>query len=200
MPAREPLENLPQLLSPGPLTRIAAWMRRGSLDRALSHGVSPTSSQLLAARARQLSRASTREQIAGGLERIAQSVDGPRSAVRVEPSRRAIAANRDELLALASTLRRDELPYANGVAALELVVTDGTGPAYTDHDGELLARELQSARLRLGGLSEGATMPIRGRAAAPWQCGSAWHASSPARTVPEPLTTGGSARRTPRRG
>ncbi len=62
-----------------------------------------------------------------------------------------MAANRAELMRLAHTLRRGGLLYARGVAILELVLIDGTGPAYTDARGEGLARQLELAGASLGG-------------------------------------------------
>jgi hypothetical protein len=60
-------------------------------------------------------------------------------------------ANRQRLLDLTTTLRRGGLLYARGIAILELVLIDGTGPAYTDARGEGLARQLKLAVASLGG-------------------------------------------------
>ena len=135
-----------QLLAPGVAVRLAARVARLSLDRALSDGADPAASRLLAARARQLSRASSRGRIARGLELLALSAEWKPSRARVLPSRSAARANRSALLDLATVLRGDRPVYAQGVAMLELVVIDGTGPAYTDSRGEAPARELQIAR------------------------------------------------------
>jgi hypothetical protein len=43
-------------------------------------------------------------------------------------------------------LRNDAPLYARGVAMLNVVLTDGTGPAYTDRRGDTLTRQLQIAR------------------------------------------------------
>jgi len=69
----------------------------------------------------------------------------------VVPRRRAVEANRFALLDLAATLRKGGLLYARGIAILELVLIDGTGPAYTDARGEGLARQLELAGASLGG-------------------------------------------------
>jgi hypothetical protein len=71
--------------------------------------------------------------------------------VRVLPRRRAVEANRPRMLELAATLRTSGLLYARGIAILELVLIDGSGPAYTDARGEGLARELELAGASLGG-------------------------------------------------
>jgi len=46
-------------------------------------------------------------------------------------------------------LRRDRPLYARGVAMLNVILTDGTGPAYNDPSGDALTRQLQIARASL---------------------------------------------------
>jgi hypothetical protein len=58
------------------------------------------------------------------------------------PLRGAARPNKEAVLEPARTLRRPQLYYARGIAMLELVLTAGTGPAYTDPTGEGLARQL----------------------------------------------------------
>ncbi len=53
--------------------------------------------------------------------------------------------NQEKVLELARTLRHPHLYSARGIAMLELVLADGTGPAYTDPTGEGLARQLALA-------------------------------------------------------
>jgi hypothetical protein len=65
------------------------------------------------------------------------------------PSRAAILGNRSDLLELAAMLRRDRPLYGRGVAMLNVILTDGTGPAYTDRSGDALTRQLQIARASL---------------------------------------------------
>jgi hypothetical protein len=144
-----PLQRATRLLTPSTAARIAARLRRGTLDRGLRDGAEPDASPLIAARAAQLSATSTRARIADGLERLAQSADNPRSRARILPSRAAMLANRSELLEIADILRRDRPLYARGVAMLELILTDGAGPAYTDRRGEVLAGQLEIARASL---------------------------------------------------
>ncbi len=146
-----PLQDADCLLRPGAAVRTAAHLLRGKLDEDLIEGADPTGSRLLAARAAQLSSRCTRSRIADGLERLALSADGPPSRVRVLPQRVAARANRSRLLELAGLLRRDGPVYARGVAMLEVIVTDGTGPAYTDRRGSALAGRLDVARATLTG-------------------------------------------------
>ncbi|MGA9858288.1 MAG: hypothetical protein WBQ18_10535 [Solirubrobacteraceae bacterium] len=133
------------------MTRLRARLSRLDLDRELAAGVSPVSCALLAARAAQLTADCTRRRIAEGLERMAL-VDPTRGArVRTVPRAPAMLANRDDLLGLADRLRRGGALYAQGIAMLELVLIDGTGPAYTDSRGEGLTRQLALARAGLTG-------------------------------------------------
>lgn len=140
-----------RLFEPRLTTRLLARGRRFGLDRALAEGADPTSSPLLAARAAQLVRPDNRLRLALALEHFALAGEGHPTRFNVAPRRRAVEANRFALLDLAGTLRRGGLLYARGIAILELVLIDGTGPAYTDPRGEGLARQLELAGASLGG-------------------------------------------------
>ncbi len=146
-----PLRRATRLFRPSVGARVAARLRRGSLDRALTEGADPAASPLIAARATQLCGASTRARIADGLERLARSPDRPRNRARITPWAAAMLANRSALLELAGMLRARGPLYARGVAPLAIIVTDGAGPAYTDRHGDVLARQLQLARAGLTG-------------------------------------------------
>jgi hypothetical protein len=139
------------LFEPTLITRLRARSRRFELDHALADGADPSSSPLLAARAGQLVRRPNRYRLAAALEHLALTADAPLTLFGAMPRRRAMQANRWRLLALASTLRKSGLLYARGIAILELVLIDGTGPAYTDAHGEGLARQLELAGASLGG-------------------------------------------------
>jgi hypothetical protein len=140
-----------RLFSPPLVTRVAARVRRLDLDQALADGADPAASPLLAARAAQLVRRAGRYRIAAALEHVALTVDTPGGRLSTRPLRAAVRANRAQLLELAATLRGNRLLYARGIAILELVLIDGTGPAYCDPHGEGLARELQLAADSLTG-------------------------------------------------
>jgi hypothetical protein len=145
---REPAATLfcPRLVS-----RMLARVNRLDLDRALADGADPAGSPVLAARAAQLAGRGNRERLAAALERVTLTVDEPPRRVRTPPLRGALRTNRAELLELAATLRDGGVLYAGGIAAAELVLIDGTGPAYTDRRGEGLARQLQLTRQALTG-------------------------------------------------
>ena len=130
--------------------RLAARLRRHALDRALTAGADPAAAPQLAARAAMLTSASMRRQVARGLDRLAL---GDREAMRrwqVLPFRRTAAANAPELHALAARLRGPGPLYARGIAILSSLLTEGTGPAYTDRRGDLLAQRLRDARVAMG--------------------------------------------------
>jgi len=148
-PPESPLHSTDRLLAPAAGVRLIARLRHSKLDRALSCGADPAASPLIAARATQLSRPRIRNQIAGGLERLARGPDQPGARARILPSDAAARANRPELLELARLLRGDRPLYARGIAMLEVALTDGAGPVYTDTHGEVLGRQLRLARAAL---------------------------------------------------
>ena len=144
-----PLRHAARLFGPSASARITARLRTGVLDRALAAGADPAASPQIAARTAQLGSTLMRTRIADGLERLALSADKPRSRLRILPSRAAMLGNRSEMLELAEILRQDRPLYARGVAMLRVILTDGTGPAYTDQRGDALASQLQVARASL---------------------------------------------------
>jgi hypothetical protein len=149
--ARPWLDCTQALFEPRLLTRLRARLRRLELDHALAEGADPSDSPLLAARAAQLVSPGARHRLASALERLVLTGDAPATPWRVTPRPYAMDANRQRLLDLTTTLRRGGLLYARGIAILELVLIDGTGPAYTDARGEGLARQLTLAVASLGG-------------------------------------------------
>lgn len=140
-------------LDPGWLARLGARVRSRSLDSELVAGADPAANPQLAARAQRLTARATRLRIAGALERLARTSSESRTSVRVLPSRAAVCANAVELDALAALLRGPVPVYARGIAMLRLLVTDGTGPAYSDRQGGALADALCRARAAIGGVA-----------------------------------------------
>lgn len=133
------------------LAGLGARVTRRAADAALSDGRDPGASAVLAARARQLTSPRARRRTALALERLALTAAGHPLRTWVAPSRAAVTANREALLELAAVLRACRPVYAGGVATLELVLRDGSGPVYTDRRGEGLAAELACARGQLDG-------------------------------------------------
>jgi hypothetical protein len=140
-----------RLFEPNLGVRLRARARRLGLDRALATGADPSASPLLAARAVQLVDPGTRQQIAASLEQLVSTMHRQRRRVQTLPLPGAVRANQDALIELARMLRQREVSYAQGVAMVELILRDGTGPAYTDPSGEGLAHQLARAAAGLIG-------------------------------------------------
>src|SRR5271170_3692378 len=131
-------------LGPSPFARMAARMRSQALDRALIAGEDPSSSQQLAARAAYLTSPRTRAAIADGLERLLRAAQGPQRRWWAVSRRGQLLANASRLHELAGLLASDGPLYARGIAMLNQLMTDGTGPAYLG-PGEGLERRLSEA-------------------------------------------------------
>src|SRR5271155_3049800 len=125
-------------LGPGRLARMTARVHSQSLDRALIAGADPSGSPQLAARAAQLTSRRTRVLIAGGLERLLRAAQGPQKRWWAASRRGQLLANASRLHELATLLVSGSPLYARGIAMLNQLLTDGTGPAYLG-DGESLA-------------------------------------------------------------
>jgi hypothetical protein len=126
--------------------RLAARVRRLQLDRALAAREDPSIPPLLAARADQLIYPGTRRRIAACLEQFALTADTPHGGVRTLPSRAAMRPNQQPLFELARRLCNVGLYSAHRIAMLELVLCDGTRPAYTGPSG----RDLVAGRATQG--------------------------------------------------
>jgi hypothetical protein len=135
---------------PGLTARLAARIRGHSLDRALIEGADPAATEELAARAARLTSRSMRREVARGLDRLARDEREGGRRWRLRPFRAAAAANATELQALAARLREPGPLYARGIAMLSRLLTEGTGPAYSDRRGDLLGRRLREARVAMG--------------------------------------------------
>ena len=136
---------------PGLPDKLAARLHSHALDRALIDGARANSSPQLAAHAARITARSTRFELADFLDRFARSGHERRAPSRVRPHRAAVTANATELHALAAVLRGCSRVHVRGVAMLRELVSDGTGPAYTDRDGRALDRALGLARAALTG-------------------------------------------------
>jgi hypothetical protein len=162
MVARQPILSVEHALSqhrqrpgasafePSTLARLLARARAGALDAALIAGADPAGSLLLAARARQLTSPRRRAALAEAISRLHAHAQAPASRCRVRLCRAAVAANFDGLQELAVLLRADVPLYARGLAALEELLSDGTGPLYHG-DAAALSRRLLATRAALSG-------------------------------------------------
>jgi hypothetical protein len=139
-----------RLSQPGLAARAAARIRHHVLDQQLADGADPAGRPLRAARARELSRPSSRDRVAGEIEQLLRFPDESHR-LRIGPHPLATDVNRDELQRLAEVLRSDIPLAVRGLARLQIALTDGTGPLYTDRDGRALAHELRQVYAALIG-------------------------------------------------
>jgi hypothetical protein len=135
---------------PGLAARAAARIRHHLLDQQLAGGADPADRPLRAARAIELTKRSSRERVASGIEQLLRFPDEPHR-LRVGPHPLATLVNHDELQRLAELLQSDAPLTVRGLARLQIVLTDGTGPLYTDRDGGALRRELEQVHSALIG-------------------------------------------------
>ncbi len=139
-----------RVLEPGRADRLAARLRSGALDRGLAAGADPTSSPRLAARAAALGSRDGRARIAENLERLIGAAEQPRGAWAVRPDRAAVIANRQAVRDVVEMLHGNAPLYVRGLAAVEQLLRDGTGPVYVG-DADRLSVRLESARAALCG-------------------------------------------------
>jgi hypothetical protein len=139
-----------ELFEPGLAARVAARIHHRVLDQELARGADPADCAQWAARAVELTKRSSRERAADEIEQLLRFPEEPHR-LRVGPHRVATQVNRDELQRLAMRLRGDAPLYARGLARLQVALTDGTGPLYTDRDGRALAHELEQIHAGLVG-------------------------------------------------
>jgi hypothetical protein len=137
-------ERTARSLGPAALARIAARLRSSSLDRALIAGADATASAALAARARTLTSRRTRAHIAEGLERSLQLAQGPKRRWSAVSPRSPMLANATAVRELVELLRDDAPLNASGIAILNQLLTDGSGPAYAGQP-HTVARRLREA-------------------------------------------------------
>ncbi len=139
-----------RLLLPSRRARLRARIHADSLERALIAGADPSDSQLLAARAAQLTSRRTRRRIASGLDRLVLASEGPQRRWWAVSRRAPLLANVTAIGELAELLRLDTPLYARGLAIISRLLSDGSGPLY--HGGsERIAHELETARAAMGG-------------------------------------------------
>jgi hypothetical protein len=111
--------------------RLRVYLSRRRLDREIASGSACGSTDELALRARQLTSASSRQQIAHELRDVLAYVDrdGPRplsTAVVLEPA--AVRVGREAILGLAQILEGDAPVLPAGIIRARRFVIDGLGP------------------------------------------------------------------------
>ena len=127
-PANPPTSLRSQLAA-----RLNARLRAPSLDRELASGIAPWRSPPHAARALALTGDRNRRGLARSLERLVEQAQHPRSQYRgavIYPCREQVLEALPELLTIASRLRSADPIDARGIARLNILLSDGSGPCY----------------------------------------------------------------------
>jgi hypothetical protein len=175
--------------------RLLARLRWISLDDRLAAGEDPSRSALLAARAARLTEPRHRERLAAALGGLAPAAaSGPHTS-RVTPDRSALARNEHAVRALARLVDSDAPVYARGLARLERLLGDSTGPVFQG-GGEALGAELERVAAELRGAPAApAGAPregVRPRGGTVGRLARLRHSTAPAPRVDPPGFAGGS--------
>jgi len=113
--------------------RLRVRLRRWRLDRELAAGPAGEISPELALRGRQLSDARSTRVLASSLRRVVARAESPRAANiggGVPVAREAVRGWREALLGLAERLEEPVAASPCGVARVQMLLTDGTGPLF----------------------------------------------------------------------
>lgn len=142
------------------LALIAGW-QAAELDRQLAAGAGPRASALLAVRAQRLTSRRYRARMAAGLARAVRDAEGSGRGftAAVRPDRREVLAARTVLATLDGRLRAVEPVSAQGIALLELLLTDGASPLYRPTGPGALGSRLRAAAAALEPLAR--AEPVR---------------------------------------
>ena len=131
--------------------RLRTWWHRDELDEQLEHGAQPGigADTLLACRAAQLHRRSTRNALAAALEDAVREAHKAWSvSARLPLARAEVRVCADDLVALALRLRADDPIDVRGAAKVARLVLNGTSPLYGEAP-VTLRFAVRSARLAL---------------------------------------------------
>jgi hypothetical protein len=124
----------PTSRSPTLRCRLRVQLHRARLDQQLAEGVGNDSVDDRALRGRQLAGRRTRRRLARSLRARVKDAErpvGPQLSAAVPLSRRAVLASRESLLGLAERLESAAPVNPCGVARVLVLLTDGTGPLYS---------------------------------------------------------------------
>jgi hypothetical protein len=130
--------------------RLMARLRAGALDRELARGVAPESCGALTLRARTLIGPSARATLARQLRRVVSDARGGHVWLsRVAVRRPEVLDAADDLDLLATRLAAPGPVDVRGVAQVQLLLTDGTGPLYFRGATDELRARVDDALRRL---------------------------------------------------
>jgi hypothetical protein len=120
------------ILRSRPVDRLLARLKSARLDQELAAGRPPESSRLHAVRADHLVSSAYRTELADNWDRVLRIATGqtPSGQGRYVLSYDRIAEAEPRIRELTTLLRASAPVPANGVAAANLLLTDGTGPLY----------------------------------------------------------------------
>jgi hypothetical protein len=128
------------------LERIEAHLHADRLDEQLASGALPESSPLLELRAVQICRPSQRRLLARSVRRLLEDADAPDESIFARRPLALLARvrrARTELMALLDRLEHAGPVSARGVAAVRLLLSDGTGPLYREDCPQPLERAVR---------------------------------------------------------
>jgi hypothetical protein len=140
-------DGAPMVQRVRPLDRVRARLRARALDRALAAGAPWESEPAVALRARRLTEISKRAELARTLSQLVNRARQASSTAtsQVPIARRAVLGATEELSELASELVAPGPVGASGVAQVQLLISDGTGPLYNPHCRTDLATAVKRA-------------------------------------------------------
>jgi hypothetical protein len=130
------------------LERVLSRVRARSLDQRLVEGESPDRGALLALRARFLLRPATRRVLARSVARVLSDAVAPSqraTGYRAQVARHNILDAADGLAMLMELLNRPGPVSARGIAAVQLLMSDGAGPVYNPHSTQQLSSLVEEA-------------------------------------------------------
>jgi hypothetical protein len=128
--------------------RVASHVFGDRLDRELAAGARPEASATLSLRASQLACPASRRMLASTVARLIRSSQEPLATLGPLRSRGLldrVAAARPELEELIEHLLAPAPVSARGVAIVQLLLTDGTGPLHGHGSSAELGRVLRQA-------------------------------------------------------
>jgi len=125
--------------------RLGARFNAFGLDQALASGTPPDASAPLALRARRLISERTRRQLGGTLRRVVGQRDRCPSVVHVTARRQTVVEASDLLVQLEQRLLAPAPVDARGVAQARILLSDGSGPLFSNRLGGDLRGRVQRA-------------------------------------------------------
>jgi hypothetical protein len=126
--------------------RVRAVLRSRALDRALAAGTDPGATPELSIRAQKITALANRRALANSLDQAVTVAEGRELRLSAVPlATREIRAARSQLLELARALRGEGPVSPEGVALVEHLITDGTGPLYVTAEHDALWRAAKRA-------------------------------------------------------